>query len=118
MKMNILWIMQSVKLQRIRYLEQEVVLFFRLSDLLGDDKYYFIIYNSAEFQSNIYKNINVAISRINTKGRTNYGYGIFHYIGRRYDIAQSDDFFYERSFGGYFSLLYTRFHHFNDLKQV
>lgn len=79
---------------------------FSLSDLLGDDKYYFILYNSAEFQSNIYQNVNVAISRINTKGRTNYGYGIFHYIGRRYDIAQSDDFFYERNFGGFFSLLY------------
>lgn len=79
---------------------------FALSDLLGDDKYYFIIYNSAEIQSSLYKNVNVAISRINSKGRTNYGYGIFHYIGRRYDIAQSDDFFYERNFGGFFSLLY------------
>jgi outer membrane protein assembly factor BamA len=79
---------------------------FALSDLLGDDKYYFVLYNSAEIQSDFFKNINIALSRVNTKGRTNYGYGIFHYIGRRYDLAQSDDYFYERNFGGYFSLLF------------
>ncbi len=79
---------------------------FALSDLLGDDKYYFIFYNSAEYQSEFLKNINVAISKVNTGGRTNYGYGLFHFIGRRYDIRQSNDFFYERNFGGYFSLLF------------
>jgi WD40-like Beta Propeller Repeat len=79
---------------------------FALSDLLADDKYYFILYNTAEFQSDFYKNLNVAISKVSTGGRTNYGYGIFHFIGRRFDIRQSDDIFYERNFGGYFSLLY------------
>lgn len=79
---------------------------FSLSDLLGDDRYYMVIYNSAEYQSDFYKNINFALSRVNTKGRTNYGFGIFHFIGRRYDIRQSDNFFYERNFGGFFSLLY------------
>lgn len=79
---------------------------FALSDLLGDDKYYFIFFNSAEFQSDFFKNINVAINKVNTSGRTNYGYGLFHFIGRRFDVRQSDNFFYERNFGGYFSLLY------------
>lgn len=79
---------------------------FALSDLLGDDKYYFVLYNSAEFQGDFFKNINVAFSKVNTSGRTNYAYGIFHFVGRRYDIRQSNDFFYERNFGGYFSLLY------------
>ncbi len=79
---------------------------FSLSDLLGDDRYLFILYNSAEFQSDFFKNLNVAISRVNTRGRTNFGYGIFHFTGRRYDLRQSDNFFYERNFGGYFSLLY------------
>lgn len=77
-----------------------------LSDLLGDDRYYFVLFNSAEVQSDFFKNINVALSRVNSGGRTNYGYGIFHYIGRRYDIRQSDDFFYERNFGGFLSLIY------------
>jgi len=79
---------------------------FALSDLLGDDRYYFVFYNSAEFQSDFFKNINVAISKVSIGDRTNYGYGIFHYIGRRFDIRQSDDFFYERNFGGFFSLLF------------
>ncbi len=79
---------------------------FSLSDLMGDDKYYFVIYNSAEIQSEFLKNINVSISRLNMGGRTNYGYGIFHHTGRRYDIRESDSYFYERSYGGYFSLLF------------
>ncbi|MFA3781866.1 peptidase MA family metallohydrolase [Melioribacteraceae bacterium 4301-Me] len=79
---------------------------FLLSDLMGDDNYLFYIYNTAEVQSEILKNFNVAISRINLGERANYGYGIFHYAGRRYDIRESDEFFYERVFGGYFDLFY------------
>ena len=79
---------------------------FSLSDLLGDDRYYFMIYNTAEIQNDFFKNINVAISRVNTGKRTNFGYGIFHHTGRRYDIRESDSYFYERSFGGYLSLIY------------
>ncbi len=88
---------------------------FALSDLLGDDKYYFLIYNTAEVQSEILDNFNVALSRINSAGRTNYGYGIFHFSGRRYDLRQSDEFFYERVFGGYFSMIYP-FSSFNRLE--
>ncbi len=77
-----------------------------LSDMLGDDRYIFYISNSAEVQSEILKNFNVAISRVNLKERSNYGYGIFHYAGRRYDIRESEEFFYERVFGGYISLYY------------
>jgi outer membrane protein assembly factor BamA len=73
---------------------------------MSDDRYLFAIYNTAQFQSEFLKNINVARSRINMKSRTNYAYGIFHYSGRRYDIRESDDFFYERSFGGFFTLIY------------
>lgn len=80
--------------------------FFTLSDLLGDDRYVFYIYNTAEVQSEILKNFNVAISRINLKDRTNYGYGIFHFAGRRYDIRESNIYFWERIFGGYISLFY------------
>lgn len=79
---------------------------FSLSDLLGDDRYLFYIYNTAEVQSEILKNFNIAISRISLKKRTNYGYGIFHFAGRRYDITESDEYFYERVFGGYFELYY------------
>lgn len=77
-----------------------------LSDILSDDRYYFLIYNTAEIQSDILKNFNVALSRINLSDRTNFGYGIFHFSGRRYDLRQSDNFFFERTYGAYLTLLY------------
>jgi hypothetical protein len=77
-----------------------------LSDMLGDDKYFFLLYNTAEIQSEFLKNFNVAITRVNSKYRTNYGYGVFHFSGRRYDIRDTDEYFRERSFGGVFSLIY------------
>ncbi len=79
---------------------------FTLSDLLGDDRFLFLIYNTAEVQSEILKNFNVAITRANYSGRINYGYGIFHFSGRRYDLRESDEFFFERSFGGFLTLHY------------
>lgn len=79
---------------------------FSLSDLLGDDRYLFYLYNTAEVQSEVLKNFNVAITRLSLKERANYGYGIFNYSGRRYDIRESDEFFYERVFGGFFELYY------------
>jgi hypothetical protein len=75
-----------------------------LSDLLGNDNYYFLIYNNADVQSEILKSFNVAIQRINLSERANYGYGVFHFSGRRYDIRDSDEYFFERSFGGFFLL--------------
>jgi hypothetical protein len=79
---------------------------FLLSDLLSDDKYLFLLYNNAEVQSEILDNFNVAISKLNTAGRTNFAYGVFHFSGRRYDLRESDEFFFERSYGGYFSAIY------------
>ncbi|MDZ7763312.1 MAG: hypothetical protein U5K00_02645 [Melioribacteraceae bacterium] len=77
-----------------------------LSDILGDDKYYFTFFNSGELQSDILRNINVSLTRLNVGERVNYAYGVFHFNGPRYDIRVSDDRFYERNFGGFFSLIY------------
>ncbi|MGD8779292.1 MAG: BamA/TamA family outer membrane protein [Ignavibacteria bacterium] len=77
-----------------------------LSDLLSDDKYFIALYNTAEVQSEFLKNINVAISRVNQKRRTNFAYGVFNFSGRRYDIRESNSYFWERIFGGYITLLY------------
>ncbi|MGE5400789.1 MAG: BamA/TamA family outer membrane protein [Ignavibacteriales bacterium] len=79
---------------------------FSLSDLLSNDNYYFLIYNTAEIQSDILKSFNVAISRVNVGTRANFAYGLFHFSGRRYDIQDSDEYYYERNFGGYFTLFY------------
>ncbi len=86
-----------------------------LSDLMGDDRYVIFVYNTAEIRSEIVRNFNVAVSRVDLSGRTNYGYGIFNFSGRRYDIRESDDFYYERSFGGFFSLIYP-FSSFNRIE--
>ena len=75
-----------------------------LSDLLGDDNYFFLIYNTANVQSDFLKSFNVALQRINLSDRSNYGYGVFHFSGNRYDIRDSDEFYFERSFGGFFLL--------------
>lgn len=76
------------------------------SDILGDDRYYFLFYNSGEVNQDIFRNINISLTRIYMGQRTNYGFGIFHYSGPRYDIRVSDDRFYERVYGGFFSLIY------------
>ena len=83
-----------------------------LSDLLGNDQYYFLIYNSAQARDEILKSFNIAISRISLGQRLNYAYGIFHFSGRRYDLTDPDLFFTERVFGGYFALSYplSKFH--------
>ena len=85
-----------------------------LSDLLGNDQYYFLIYNSAQSKDEILRSFNVAISRLSLGQRLNYAYGIFHFSGRRYDLTDPDLFFKERVFGGYFALSYpfSKFHRF------
>lgn len=75
-----------------------------LSDLFGDDNYFFLIYNTASVQSDFLKSFNVMLERIDLSKRTNYGFGVFHFSGNRYDIRESDEYFYERSFGGFFLL--------------
>ena len=77
-----------------------------LSDLLGDDRYDFLIFNSAQAQSEFLKSFNIVMQKINLSNRTNYGYGIFHFSGRRYDVRDADLFYFERSFGGYFGMSY------------
>ena len=77
-----------------------------LSDLLGDDRYTFLIYNNATVQSEILNSFNIILQKMNFAGRVNYGYGIFHLSGPVYDYADVDQFYYERSFGGSFLLSY------------
>jgi hypothetical protein len=77
-----------------------------ISDLLSNDQYYFLIYNTAEVQSDLLKSFNISLTRINLAKRVNFGYGIFHFNGRRYDLRESDTYFYEKSYGGVFLLSY------------
>ncbi len=77
-----------------------------LSDILGNDQYYFLLYNTAQTSSEILSSFNIAISRVSLSQRTPMAYGIYHYSGRRYDLLDPDEYFYERAFGGYFAVSY------------
>ncbi len=79
---------------------------FSISDLLGDDRYTFLIYNNASVQSEILNSFNVVIQKLNFAKRVNYGFGIFHLSGEVYDYSDVDEYYYERSFGGSFLLSY------------
>lgn len=85
--------------------------FLALSDLLGNDQYYFLLYNTAQSQDELLSSFNLAISRVSLGQRTSYAYGIYRFSGRRYDLTDRDRYFFERAFGGYFALSYplTRF---------
>jgi hypothetical protein len=77
-----------------------------LSDILGNEQYTFLLYNTAEVQSDFLSSFNIAVSRLSQGQRTNYAYGIYRFTGRRYDLTVSDDYFYERVHGGYFAFSY------------
>jgi outer membrane protein assembly factor BamA len=77
-----------------------------LSDLLGNDQYYFLLYNTAQSQDEILSSFNLAISRVSLGQRVSYAYGVYRFSGRRYDITDRDVFFYERAYGGYFAMAY------------
>jgi outer membrane protein assembly factor BamA len=80
--------------------------FVALSDMLGNDQYYFLLYNTAQTQSDFLSSFNIAISRVSRGQRTSYAYGIYRFSGRRYDITSKDEYYFERVFGGYFALSY------------
>jgi hypothetical protein len=77
-----------------------------LSDMLGNDQYYFLLFNTAQSQDEILKSFNLAISKISLTHRMNYAYGVFSFAGPQYDLSDPDIYFYERSYGGYFTLSY------------
>ena len=77
-----------------------------LSDMLGNDKYYFLLYNTAQSQADFLSSFNIAISRVSLAQRSSYAYGIYRFSGRRYDITAEDEYYYERAFGGYVALSY------------
>ncbi|MBI9071002.1 MAG: PD40 domain-containing protein [Melioribacteraceae bacterium] len=77
-----------------------------LSDMMGDDQFLFFLYNTAQISSDVMSHFNFLVSRINRKHRINYSYGLFRYIGDRYDIRVSNSRYYEESYGGFVSLLY------------
>ncbi|KAA3612608.1 MAG: hypothetical protein DWQ05_18320 [Calditrichaeota bacterium] len=75
-----------------------------MSDMLGNHKYYFLIYNTATTRDEMLKSFNVAVTKIDLSHRMNTAYGLYHFAGNYYN--RSESFFYERRFGGFASLSY------------
>ncbi|RKY84422.1 hypothetical protein DRQ09_08680, partial [candidate division KSB1 bacterium] len=77
---------------------------FSITDMLGDDQYFFLLYNNARTKEDFLNSFNFSISRYSLSRRTNLGYGLFHFSGPRYNRAEL--FYYERRYGGFFVLHY------------
>ncbi|MFQ5823117.1 MAG: peptidase MA family metallohydrolase [bacterium] len=75
-----------------------------MSDMLGNQQYYFLIFNNAQTRGDFLKSWNVAVTRVELSKRANYAIGGYHITGRFYD--QIDSFFDQRRFGGFVAASY------------
>ncbi|MBL7961397.1 PD40 domain-containing protein [bacterium] len=79
-----------------------------VTDMLGNDQYYFVVYNNARSTEQILYDWNFVITKINLNQRANFAYGLFRFKGEFFEI---DDFggispVDENRYGGFFQLLY------------
>lgn len=77
-----------------------------MSDILGNDEYDFLIFNTAQTRDQLLDSFNFAVSRYSFGQRVNSAYGIFRFAGNRYDLTDPDLFYYEQAFGAYYVLSY------------
>jgi len=75
-----------------------------LSDMLGNERYYFLLYNNARTQSDIWKGFNFAVSRLDMSRRINYSIGVYRLAGFYYNTY--DDYYYENRYGVNAALIY------------
>ena len=75
-----------------------------MSDMLGNQQFYFLIYNTAQSTNEFLKSFNVAVTRVDLSRRANTAVGAYHLAGRYYNRA--DGFFYERRYGGFGAISY------------
>ena len=83
------------------------------TDVLGNDQYYFLVYNNAQTRQDFIRSTNFAFSKLSLGKRTNYAYGLFRFSGRFFNFK--DDFYYEDQVGGFFTISYP-FSHFSRLE--
>lgn len=75
-----------------------------MSDMLGNQQYYFLVYNTAQSSDELLKSFNVAVTRADLSRRANTAIGAYHLAGRYYNRV--DGFFYERRYGGFGAVSY------------
>ena len=77
---------------------------FALSDILGNNQYYILVYNNARTSSEILGHFNIAVTKVSLAGRTNLAYGLFNLNNRRFNRQKG--FFEEQRIGGFLSVSY------------
>jgi len=69
-----------------------------LSDMLGDNAFYFLLTNTAETKDEFLTSFNAAVTYINKKRRLNWGVGLYHFYDEYYNDYEG--YFNERQVGG------------------
>ena len=75
-----------------------------VSDLLGNDYYHFLLFNSAQSSSEFSNRFNLAVTKVDISRRINISYGLFHFANDYF--TYSSGFFFEQRYGGQFALSY------------
>lgn len=75
-----------------------------ISDMLGNQQYYFLLYNNAQTRGDFFKSWNIAVTRVELSKRVNYAIGGYRIAGRFYDRV--DSFFDQTRVGGFVSASY------------
>ena len=75
-----------------------------ISDMLGNEQYYFLLYNNARSQSELWDGFNIAATRVNLSRRLNTAIGVYRFSGIYFNYYEG--YFYERRYGGYGAMSY------------
>ncbi len=75
-----------------------------ISDMLGNQQYYFLLYNNAQTRGDFFNSWNFAVTRVEMSRRANYAIGAYRLSGRFYD--QIDSFFERKQIGGFVAASY------------
>ncbi len=75
-----------------------------ISDILGDEQYYFLVYNNARTRSEFWNGFNLAVTRVDLSRRVNFALGLYRLAGRYYN--RYEGYFYESRVGGLGSISY------------
>ncbi len=75
-----------------------------ISDMLGNQQYYFLLYNNAQTRSDFLSSWNFAVTRVELSRRANYAIGAYRLSGRFYDLV--DSFFEREQVGGFVAASY------------
>ncbi len=75
-----------------------------MSDMLGNEQYYFLLFNNSQTRGNFLESWNVAVTRVEKSNRANYAIGGYRLTGRFYD--RIDSYFERTQLGGFVAASY------------